>query len=104
MQCYLLFSQLLLLSLFLQLLLAPAPGLNMQHKQQNHIHSVCANIQHAATTNISQNYKSTAIYLNVHPQQASVKKSINDLVIHAVTRCDSYSELSSPIPPEKTVI
>jgi hypothetical protein len=40
MQSYLLFSQLLLLPLFLQLLLAPASGLNMQHKQQNHIHSV----------------------------------------------------------------
>jgi hypothetical protein len=83
MQCYLLLSQLLLLSLFLQLLLAPAPGLNMQHKQQNHIHSVCANIQHAATTYISQYKKLQAP--NVHLQQASVKKSIRDIVIHAVT-------------------
>jgi hypothetical protein len=75
MQNYLLFSQLLLLPLFLQLLLAPAPGLNMQHKQQNHIHSVCAtfSMQQLSTANTPKE-KSTAKYLNKHLQQTYKKK------------------------------
>jgi hypothetical protein len=57
MQNYLLFSQLLLLPLFLQLLLAPAPGLNMQHKQQNHIHSVCATFSMQQLSTVSTSKK-----------------------------------------------